>query len=227
VAGENFFRQRHRARRRRRALELARAAGDRLGEREQPARLDDLPRQRILPARELAERDRLARLQAHEQVVIGHQHALVDVVLRVDGRERRRNRHADPRPLLRLHRGLARRAHALAVARDDHLEVAGDERSLREQPLAVDGDAGVRVLGDLFGLVVEAGPRRRHRVGVDVVEQILEPQILHPQVELAAQLPADELRILGQEEHALAARERDRIVRLHSTSLGSTLEPNN
>jgi hypothetical protein len=57
--------------------------------------------------------------------------------------------------------------------------------------------------------VAEAHPGRRHDVGVDVVEQLGRIDVLHAQVELAAQLGADALRILGQEQHALRGVERD------------------
>ena len=48
-----------------------------------------------------------------------------------------------PRPDLRLRRGLARAADALAVAGDDDLEVAVAQRVALEQALAVDDQAGV------------------------------------------------------------------------------------
>ena len=57
---------------------------------------------------------------------------------------------------------------------------------MREQPLAVDDEAGVGVARDLRGLPVEADPRRRHGVGVDVVEEVGRVDIGHAQVELAA-----------------------------------------
>jgi glycosyltransferase involved in cell wall biosynthesis len=41
--------------------------------------------------------------------------------------------------------------------------------------------------------VVEADPRRRHGVGVDVVEQVVDARVLHAQVELAGELAADQL----------------------------------
>ena len=78
------------------------------------------------------------------------------------------------------------RADALAVAGDDDLEVAVHERALGEEPLAVHRDAGVGVARDVLGPVVEAGPGRGHGVGVDVVQQVLDAQVLHAQVELAA-----------------------------------------
>ncbi len=65
------------------------------------------------------------------------------------------------------------------------------------------------------GCPVEADPGRGHDVGVDVVEQVLDPQIGHPQVELAAQLAADQLRILGQEEDPLAGGQSDQLLGLH------------
>ena len=99
-----------------------------------------------------------------------------------------------PLKTLALRGGLARAADAFAVAGDDDLEVAVAQRVRREEPLAVDDEAGVGVAGDVFRLVVEADPGRGHGVGVDVVQQVLDAEILHLQVELAAELPADELR---------------------------------
>jgi hypothetical protein len=106
-------------------------------------------------------------------------------------------------------------AKALALARDDHLEAAVHQRALGEQPLAFDGDPRVGVLGDVLRAVVEAGPGRRHGVGVDVVHQVLDPQVFHAQVELAAQLAADLLRVPGEEQDALSGREGDRLAGLH------------
>ena len=76
------------------------------------------------------------------------------------------------------------------------------------EPLAVDDQPRVGIAGDVFRLVVEADPGRGHGVGVDVVEQILDAKVLHLQVELAAELPADELGVFGQKKNALAGRKR-------------------
>src|SRR5262249_27961063 len=74
---------------------------------------------------------------------------------------------------------------------------------------------GVGVAGDVGGAPVEAGPRRGHGVGVDVVEQVVDGQVGHAQLQLAAQLTADQLRGLGEEQHPLAGGERDFRLRLH------------
>src|SRR6185503_13984020 len=53
----------------------------------------------------------------------------------------------------------------------------------------------------------------------DVVEEVLDPQILHPQVETVVDLPADEVGILGQEEDALARRELEGLRTFHEGGL--------
>jgi hypothetical protein len=161
-------------------------------------------------AGELVERDGLAGLEPRDERVIAHELPDVDVVARVDGRERRRHRHAAAAEHLALRGGLARAAHALLRARDDDLEAAARERVGRDEALAADHQAGVRVLRNLGRVVVEADPRRRHRVGVDVVEEILGTDIFHVQRELTGELTADRVWILGQIENPLAGSERER-----------------
>ena len=92
----------------------------------------------------------------------------------------------------------------LPIPRDDHLEAAVEQGSVREEALAVDHQTGVGVARNLFGPVAEADPGRRHGVGVDVVEQVIHRQLRHRQVELSGQLAADQLGILGQEQDPLA-----------------------
>ena len=48
--------------------------------------------------------------------------------------------------------------------------------------------------------------------------QVLDPQVLHLQVQLAAQLAADQLRVLGQEQDALAGRQGHSIGNAHRHS---------
>src|SRR5207237_9937220 len=111
---------------------------------------------------------------------------------------------------------------------DDYLEIAVDERVLIEEPLAVDDESRVRIASEVLRPVIEADPGGRHRVGVDVVEQNFDAEVLHLQVELAAKLLADELRILGEEEDALAGSELDeggRFHRLVSICNGRTAAP--
>ena len=76
------------------ALDLAALVG--LGEREEPAMLDDLARDRVVASRELLERHALARLQAAQQLVVPHEDALIDVVAGVDGGEGSGDGDADP-----------------------------------------------------------------------------------------------------------------------------------
>ena len=63
--------------------------------------------------------------------------------------------------------------------------------------------------------MIEAHPGGRHRVGVDVVEEILDFQVLHQKVELTAELLADELGLFGEEEDAFAGSEVDDGGRFH------------
>ena len=135
--------------------------------------------------------------------MVAHQNTLVDVVRRVDRRERRRDGDPNAAPLLGLNRGLPRAADALAKTRDDHFEVPVDEGIALEEALTVDDQAGISVSGQILGAVGEADPGRRHGVRVDVVEEIVDGQIRHAQIELALELPADEVRVFGQEQHPL------------------------
>ena len=174
-----------------------------------PAVADDEGGDRIVTRGEVLDRNLLAGHHPAEKIVIAHEHALIDVVPGVDGGEGRRDRQLDAAPLLGLDRGLPRRAHALAVAGDDDLEAPVHERPGREEAPPIDDQAGVGVDRDLGGQVVEADPPRSHGIGVDVVEQIRDPDVVRPQVQLAAQLAADELRVLGQVEYALARLQRE------------------
>jgi hypothetical protein len=215
VRGQDLLRHVHGARRRvgLGQPDLSRGVG--LGEREKPAVLDDHPRDDVVILRQLGERDLFPGLQPAQQRMVAHEDALGDVVARVDGRERRRDGDADPRPLLGLDRGLARGAHALALPGDDDLEPAVHQRPLGEEPLALHRDPGVGVLRDVLGLVIEARPGGSHGVRVDVVHEVLDPQVLHPQVELALELLADQVRVLGQKEDPLSGREGNRLAGSH------------
>jgi hypothetical protein len=204
VPGQHLLRDVHGAggRGRRGQGDLAARVG--LREREEAAVFDDLLRDEVVALRELREGDGLAALEPREEGVIAHEHALRDVVAGMDGREGGGDGDADAGPLLGLHRRLPAGADALAVAGDDDLEPARHERPFRKEALLVHGDSGIGVACDVLRPVVEAGPGRRHGVGVDVVHEVLDPQVLHAEVEIAAQLAADELGVLGQEEDALA-----------------------
>src|SRR5205823_5993503 len=127
---------------------------------------DDL-RDGVVTVAELFDGDPLTCLAAFQHGVTGHRQTLFDVIAGVDRREGRRDRDADAAPDLALRGGLARAADAFAVAADDDLEVAVDERVVLEEALAVDDESRVRVAGDVFRLVAETDPGRRHGVGVD------------------------------------------------------------
>jgi hypothetical protein len=59
--------------------------------------------------------------------------------------------------------------------------------------------------------MIEADPRGRHRIGVDVVEEILGADIAHRQL-LPGELATDEIGILRQVEDALAGGQRETAV---------------
>ena len=67
----------------------------------------------------------------------------------------------------------------------------------------------IRILRDLFRVVVEAHPGRRHHVGVDVVEQLVGREVAHRQRERAGELLPDLLGVLRQIKDALARGERE------------------
>src|SRR6185312_15105809 len=119
-----------------------------------------------------------------------------------------RDREPAAREHFALRRLLARRADALLSTGDDDFEATRRERIRREQALAVDDQPGVRVLRDVLRIEVEAHPRRRHRIGVDVVEQVLRTYVVHGQRQRAGELTADQIGILRQIEDALAGRQR-------------------
>ena len=84
------------------------AGGQALAEPEQAARLDDEAGDGVVAVGEGLERHRLAGHEPAQHRVVGHEQADVDVVARVDGRERRRHRQADAGEELGLGCGLAR-----------------------------------------------------------------------------------------------------------------------
>jgi hypothetical protein len=69
--------------------------------------------------------------------------------------------------------------------------------------------------------VAEADPGRGHGVGIDVVEQILDGQVCHAEVQLARELAADQVRVLGQEEDPLAGGQTDDLGGFHPRSRSS------
>ena len=172
--------------------------------------LHDELRDRVVVAIELLEGNPLTALKTAEDVVPSHQDPLVDVVRGVDGREGLRDRDPDAAPLLGLDRRLARAAHSLAKAGHDDFEVAVVEGFALENPFPFDDHPGVRLAREIIGPVVEADPRGRHDVGIDVVQQIVgEPERIGAKVELAAQLPSDQLRVLREKQDAFPRREPD------------------
>ena len=55
--------------------------------------------------------------------------------------------------------------------------------------------------------MVKAHPGWGHDVGVDVVEQVIDGQILHTKVEPVVELLLDEVQVFGEEKHALSGRQ--------------------
>jgi hypothetical protein len=107
--------------------------------------LDDQAGDRIVALEERLELDRLAGEQSLEHRVVGHEHALVDVVAGVDRREGRGDRDPDAGPLLDLDGLLPRGAGALALAGHDDLESAVQKRTVGEEPLPRHDQTGVGV----------------------------------------------------------------------------------
>ena len=202
VARDDLLGHGHRPRRRGQGGQVEFARRKALGEGEESTFLEDEARHRIVAGGELLELEFLAVLQALEHRMVAHELSEVDVVPLVDGREGGGDDQANAGPALALRRSFTAGAGALALARDDDLEAAVDERVLLEHALAFVHEASIGVLCDFRRLVVEANPGRRHHVGVDVVEQILDGEVLHAQVEALVELLADELQVFGQEEDA-------------------------
>ena len=108
MALENFLRQSQRARcARRQRWRLSSAGRQSLRIGEESTSRDDVAFNGVPALHEGFERHLLAALQAAQDRMVGHQHALTDIVARVNGRERCGDRDANAAPLLRLHGGLA------------------------------------------------------------------------------------------------------------------------
>ncbi len=136
--------------------------------------------------------------------MIRHQHALVDVVAGVDRREGGGDGDPDPGPLLGLDGGLPRGARALPVAGDDHLEVPVAQRVGRRRgaPRRRSGPRRRRAR-------CRPGRWRKHTQAGVIASVLMSSsrsstvRPRHREVQLAGQLPTDELGVLGQEEDAL------------------------
>jgi hypothetical protein len=117
MACENLLAHRHGTRGGRTSRRLHVAARERRGEREQTSGTDDLLRDGIMAFEERVERNRLSALQPLDHGIGAHERAEVDVVSRMDRRERFGHRELDPRPLFALRRGFTRRARPLPGGR--------------------------------------------------------------------------------------------------------------
>jgi hypothetical protein len=63
--------------------------------------------------------------------------------------------------------------------------------------------AGVGILSEHSGIVVKANPSWSHHICVDVVQQVVDGQIFHPQVESFVQLLPNQPEVFRQEKHSL------------------------
>ena len=123
--------------------------------------------------------------------------AEVDVVALVDWREGRRDDDSDSRPALTLSCSLPTRPGALAMPGDDGLEATVQQCTRFEHSPSLIHQPRVSILGDDSRLVVEADPSRSHDIGVDVVKQIIDPEVFHMQIETFVELLANQPEILG------------------------------
>ena len=209
VPGEDLLGHGHRSWARLGHRNLQLSGRHRRGEGEQPTALDDQPGDRIVVSAELLERNALSLLESPQDIVPRHQNTLIDVVGRMDRRERGGDRDADAAPLLRLDRRLSGAADTLTETGNDDLEATRDQRITFEESLAVDDQAGVGLPGQVLWAMIEADPGRRHGVGVDVVEEVLDRHVGHRQIELPGELAPNQVGVLGEEQDALTGGDSD------------------
>ena len=136
--------------------------------------------------------------------MVPHQLPEVDVVTLVDWREGRSDDDPDSRPALTLSGSFTTRTGTFAMPGHYDLEPTVQQGVRLEHAPAFVNQTGVGILGYDCRLVVEANPSRSHDVGVDIVEQILNTEVRHAQVETLVELPANQLEVLREEEHPLA-----------------------
>ncbi len=65
-------------------------------------------------------------------------------------------------------------------------------------------EASVGIFRNFSRVVVKTDPCRCHDIGVDIVKEVINLQILHLQVQALVELLLDEFQIFGEEEHALS-----------------------
>ena len=87
---------------------------------------------------------------------------------------------------------------------DDGLEATVQQCTRFEHSPSLIHQPRVSILGDDSRLVVEADPSRSHDIGVDVVKQIIDPEVFHMQIETFVELLANQPEILGEEQDPLA-----------------------
>ena len=209
VSADDALSHGHRSRGRVQRSEVKVTRLQQLGERKQPAALNDQLRDRIVLRGEFGKVDGFASLQAFEHGVVSHQLAEIDVVALVDGGEGSGDDDADAGPSLALCRGFSAGTRAFALTGDDDFEVSVLEGVLPKHAQAVVHQAGIGVLGDFSGVVVKTDPCRRHDVRVDVVKQIIDGEVLHSQVQTFVELLLDEAQIFGEEKDPFPGGERN------------------
>ena len=90
------------------------------------------------------------------------------------------------------------------LPRDDDFELASCQGVLFEQSLTTFDQPRVGILGDDGWIVVKAHPGRRHRIGVDVVEQVGDADVVHGEIQVTGELLSDRLRVFGEKQNPLA-----------------------
>ena len=158
----------------------------------------------VVLASELRKRYGIALLKAFQHGVVAHQLAEIDVVAFVNGSKRGGDDDLDARPSLTLCSRLSTGTRSLALARNDDFEVSVFEGVFSEHAQTVVHQSSVCIFGNFRRVVVKAHPSGRHDIGVDVIEQVLNGQIFHSEVEAIVELLLDEVQILGQEEDPLS-----------------------
>ena len=84
---------------------------------------------------------------------------------------------------------------------DDYLEATIHQRQWLEDTPPVVQQTRVCVFCENRGVVVEADPSRRHDIGVDVIEQIIDGEILHSQIKTFVELLTNQIEIFCEEQH--------------------------
>jgi len=199
VPRENFFGERHRARRCRDRRNLNLALQAREIEIEQAAMLDDLARDVVLPARKFREFDFFAAFDFFDHVEIcRNEQSQVLRVLLIDAFDIFRDDHANARAHFRVRRRLAAGSFAASFARDRRDESAVLDRVAFDRKLVAAFQTQVRKIAERL-VVVITNVRGRDLVGLNVVAQF-DRRI--PSDVLTGELPLDQIGVFGEEQDA-------------------------